>query len=121
MIGHGDHDGINIGPRQQVAKIVAGFAILIVVMFIDYTHQVMEVILVHIARGNDPAIRMGQKRICIAGALAAGADDPHDDLLGRGFAICGATGNEVRQNQSGAASQEKAPPADGCSNDGRNH
>jgi hypothetical protein len=64
---------------------------------------------------------MGQKGICIVGALPAGADDPHGDLFRRGFAGCGATGNKMRHNKGRAAGDKKTPPADGMSNYGSDH
>jgi hypothetical protein len=113
MIGNRDHDGINIGSRQQLTEIVVSFAILVVVMFVHRLDNVVQVIFVNVAGGDNPAIRMAQKRICIVGALIAAADDTEEDLLRRRFASGGATGNQVRQNQSGAAGEEKTPAADG--------
>ena len=61
MIGHRDHDRVNIPSRHQLAEIVVSFAILVVVMFVHRLDQLVQVILVHVARGDDPAIRMAQK------------------------------------------------------------
>jgi hypothetical protein len=64
---------------------------------------------------------MRQKRICIVCPLAAASDYSHDNLFGGRFAICGASGNEMWHDQSGASGDEKTSPGDGCSRFGSNH
>jgi hypothetical protein len=76
-----------------MTAIVVTLAILVLVMVVDHTDHLVQVIFVHVARRDDLAIRMAQKVICIVGPLAAATDDAHDDLLRRRFAGRGATSN----------------------------
>ena len=55
MVRHGQHDGINVGPRHQFAVIVVSLAALVLVMLVDLADQVFEVVLVHVAGGHHPA------------------------------------------------------------------
>jgi hypothetical protein len=71
------------------------------------------VILVHVARGHDPAILLAHQRLYIADPLRAAADNPHDDLFRRRFARGGATGDKIRRDKSSPAREQKPPPGEG--------
>jgi len=67
-------------------------------------------IFVHIARRDDPAIRVAQKVICIVGSLAAAADNAHNDLLGWPSPGRGTARDKMWENEGSATGDEKTPP-----------
>ena len=74
MVGRGDQHGVDILPRQQVAKVVVGVAAAVAgaarlfgVLFFDQLLRVVTPLGDNIADGYDLNVRVGSKMLQVAG------------------------------------------------------
>ena len=81
VVGHGDHDGVNIVASQQLAVIVIALAVLVAVCVIDLLDGSLQMIGIDIARGDYLAVRQCQEGFRIAGPLPAHADHAQIDAV----------------------------------------
>jgi hypothetical protein len=111
MVRHGQHDGIDVRPLHQFAIIVIRLAILILVTPVNGIDHGGQMLLIHVADGDDAAILLIEKGLGIAGALSAGTDHAEIDFIGRtrdAFLRRGAAGDKGGHGQRGAGCKKTA-------------
>ena len=82
MIRHGQHDRVNIPPGHQLAVILIRLAALVLIMAVDLAGEVLQMLAIHIAGGDHPAILQGQEGTGVAGSHAPAADHSQGDARG---------------------------------------
>ena len=79
VVGRGDEAGVNVLSRQQFAEVSISGAILILVGLVHQVARLLELLLFHVAHGDDLGVRLRKKVPHVAGALRAVADAAHGD------------------------------------------
>ena len=84
VVGHGDHDGIDIVTSQQLAIIVVALAVLVPVSVINLLDGSLQMIGINIARSDHLAVRQGQEGFRVARPLPSHPDHAEvDAVIGR--------------------------------------
>ena len=84
MIGHGQHDSVDVLASHHFAVVMVGFAVLVFILVVDSVHCGLQVLFVEIAGGDHLAILLCQKGVGIARTHHSPAYHAHRDALGRG-------------------------------------
>ena len=66
MVGRGTVDGVDIGTGQQVAEVVVGLAIAVVVLAVDAIATILADVFAHVANGNILHVAATEKRVLVA-------------------------------------------------------
>ena len=81
VIGDGDHDGVDVVTRDDLAVVVDGGAVLVAIVGVDGVDGGLQVIFLDIAGGNNLAIIEAEKCLGVGGSHHAPADDADGDAL----------------------------------------
>ena len=84
MVGGGDDHGVDVIAAGYFAKIVAGGAIGVLVTFVDDAFGLVAMGFVHVAYRDDLHVSLSKKAVHVSAALAARADDAHDNPFAGG-------------------------------------
>ncbi len=63
MIGTGNHHRINVVSRQQLAKVMIPFAVLVLILVVDYLDRVAKMVLINVTCCDDLTVLLGQERM----------------------------------------------------------
>ena len=94
VVRRGDANGVDIRAGEQVAEILVGLAVLVVVFLVHAVGGRLEVVRINVGDGQHAAIVVAQEVAQIAAALPADADRSHGDLLRGGIRSEEATGQD---------------------------
>ena len=79
MIGRGDMHRVDVRAGQQLAEVVVGLAVGVLVVFVHLALGLVAGALAHIADGHVLDIRTAQERALVAASHVADADAAHHD------------------------------------------
>ncbi len=89
VVRRGDHDGVDVLPREHFAKVLRAEAILVAVAIRDRLPGAKQVAVVNVTNRNDLGVLVSEVRSEIpAHSVVTGADEADGDAIaGRGMAV----------------------------------
>jgi hypothetical protein len=115
MIGHRQHDGVDIGPRHHLPVIVVGFAVVVLLLSVDGCERFREVILVDVRTRQHLTIGLAHEVAGVARALHSPTDHPHGNPVGWGRTSVspeGTAGNDGGYGNRGSGDGQKTTTRD---------